>query len=55
MPAKKKRSRGISTGYDPKTGKVGYSRSVGKKKPPANYASSWAKKYEGNGKGNAHH
>lgn len=46
--AAKKRSRGISTGYDPKTGKVGYARSVKPKAPSkANYASTWAHKFEG--------
>lgn len=42
----KRRGRGISTGYDPKTGKVGYTRSVKPKKPErANYASSWAERF----------
>jgi hypothetical protein len=42
----KRKSRGISTGYDPKTGKVGYTRSVKPKKPKsANYASSWASSF----------
>ena len=45
-PAKKRKSKGISTGYNPKTGKDGYTRSVKPKKPKGNYASSWAQKFE---------
>lgn len=38
----KKTSRGISTGYNPETGKVGYTKSVKPKAPKhANYASKF--------------
>jgi len=46
---KRKRSRGISTGYNPKTGKIGYTRSVKPRKPSGNYASGWAAKFAKDG------